>query len=245
MASDAGNAMQDRPGADAGAASSLTAEALWDTLTADPQVGVGILTIDGELRYANDQAARFFLGPEATARPYIGQNLRSFFPLPLVKDRIAIMEKMRDTGRPVALRGIWNGRQHLTLIRKIEGEPGEPGEVGASDAPEQFLFILHPMQGDSPSEPLADGSKYEFVESPVIELGPLDALTARELEVLALIGRGLSLKEIAATLYRTVKTVEKHRAAIGAKLAAHDRVALAEIARRAGLTTRDAARERV
>ncbi len=92
---------------------------------------------------------------------------------------------------------------------------------------------------------MVDESKFEFVESQMIELGPLDVLTPRELEVLALIGQGLSLKEIASALYRTVKTVEKHRAAIGMKLAAHDRVKLAEIANRAGLTTRDAARERV
>ena len=77
------------------------------------------------------------------------------------------------------------------------------------------------------------------------DLGPLEVLTPRELEVLALLGQGLSLKQIAKVLYRSVKTIDNHRASIGKKLAIDDRVKLAEIAFRAGLTVRDAERERV
>ncbi|MGD9787832.1 MAG: response regulator [Sulfuricellaceae bacterium] len=47
---------------------------------------------------------------------------------------------------------------------------------------------------------------------------PLSALSDRELEVLRLIGRGLSTGEIARDLHRSVKTVEAHRANIKEKL---------------------------
>lgn len=66
-------------------------------------------------------------------------------------------------------------------------------------------------------------------------LAQLDSLTAREREVLALLGRGLSMPEIARRLHRSPKTVESHRLALGRKLKASNRVELARIAITAGL----------
>ena len=45
-----------------------------------------------------------------------------------------------------------------------------------------------------------------------------DSLSDREIQVLQLLGNGLSTSEIAATLRRSVKTIESHRAAIKTKL---------------------------
>lgn len=60
-------------------------------------------------------------------------------------------------------------------------------------------------------------------------------LTPREREVLGYIGRGFSLREIAETMHRSIKTVETHRAALGRKLRAGNRVELAHAAIEAGL----------
>jgi DNA-binding NarL/FixJ family response regulator len=54
--------------------------------------------------------------------------------------------------------------------------------------------MLHRMVGD----------KHEAAES------PLDTLTTREMEVLQLLGQGLSTREIAAQLFVSVKTIETH-----------------------------------
>ena len=64
----------------------------------------------------------------------------------------------------------------------------------------------------------------------------LEDLTPRELEILRMIGRGLSRTEIAEITHRSPKTVDNHRAAIMRKLAIHDRVELARYALREGLT---------
>lgn len=64
----------------------------------------------------------------------------------------------------------------------------------------------------------------------------VDTLTARELEVLRYLARGMSKKEIAATMVLSVKTVEYHTASLMNKLDIHDRVALARFAIREGLT---------
>lgn len=61
------------------------------------------------------------------------------------------------------------------------------------------------------------------------------SLTRREREVLELIGRGLSLPEIAERLYRSQKTIESHRLSLGKKLGMSNRVELARFAIQAGL----------
>ncbi len=47
---------------------------------------------------------------------------------------------------------------------------------------------------------------------------PVDRLSNRELQVLSLIGRGFSTREIAADLVLSIKTVESHRQAVKRKL---------------------------
>lgn len=58
----------------------------------------------------------------------------------------------------------------------------------------------------------------------------LRSLSDRELEVLRLIGEGMSTAEIAAALNRSVKTVESHRAALKTKLGAQSNAELIRIA---------------
>jgi len=64
---------------------------------------------------------------------------------------------------------------------------------------------------------------------------PQTVLTEREDQVLKLIAEGRSSKEIAAALTISVKTVEKHRASMLAKLGMRDRTQLTRYAIRAGL----------
>ena len=60
-------------------------------------------------------------------------------------------------------------------------------------------------------------------------------LTRREVEVLRYLARGMSKKEIAAVIHRSVKTVENHCSNIMNKLDIHDRVGLTLYAIREGL----------
>ena len=63
----------------------------------------------------------------------------------------------------------------------------------------------------------------------------LELLTPRELEVLKLIAEGHTSKEIATTLFLSIKTIESHRANILSKLGMRDRVDLTRYAIRRGL----------
>lgn len=66
-------------------------------------------------------------------------------------------------------------------------------------------------------------------------LGRLSQLTARELEVLAHIGRGCSSREIGLSLGISAKTVQAHQANLMLKLGLHKSTALAALAIRAGI----------
>ena len=62
-----------------------------------------------------------------------------------------------------------------------------------------------------------------------------DMLTRRELEMLRYLARGMSKKEIAATIHRSYGTVDKHVEKLMNKLDIHDRVELTRFAIREGV----------
>ena len=64
----------------------------------------------------------------------------------------------------------------------------------------------------------------------------VSSLTPRETEILRYLARGMSKKEIAATLKRSTSTVERHTENLMNKLDIHDRVELARFAIREGLS---------
>ena len=60
-------------------------------------------------------------------------------------------------------------------------------------------------------------------------------LTRREHEVLRYLARGMSKKEVAATMHLSPKTIENHTSNLMSKLDIHDRVELCRYAIREGL----------
>ena len=72
--------------------------------------------------------------------------------------------------------------------------------------------------------------------APVVR-SPSDSLTAREKQVLKLIALGHRNRDIAGFLLVSVKTVEKHRANLMAKLDLHNTAALTSFAIRNAILT--------
>ncbi|MFD9610699.1 response regulator [Streptomyces sp. NPDC059083] len=105
--------------------------------------------------------------------------------------------------------------------------------AAALHAARSGLAVLDPRARGA----LLAGADGERAARAVLREGPSpDGLTARESEVLALMARGLSNREIGATLFLSNNTVKTHINRIFAKTGCRDRVAAAHYARRHGLT---------
>jgi NarL family two-component system response regulator LiaR len=91
------------------------------------------------------------------------------------------------------------------------------------------------QRGETPLAPAVAKKLIEGVTSPHEDTRRLDHLTEREREVLALLGRGMSNKEIAAKLSISEKTVKFHVSGVLNKLGLGDRTQAALFASKHGL----------
>jgi DNA-binding NarL/FixJ family response regulator len=98
---------------------------------------------------------------------------------------------------------------------------------------ESAIRTVH--RGGSVLDPAVAGRVLAEVTTPAGHDVGLDQLTAREREVLALLGEGLTNKELAARLYVAEKTVKTHVSAVLGKLHLADRTQAALVAVRHGL----------
>ncbi len=200
-----------------------------------PGMGVAVVDESGKIVRLNDRAAVLLFGAGSSASKYVGENLNELFPEDWVKDRGEAIQRVFETGEPVLFRSICDGKQIVTWLVRGNASEGTEGCVVA---------VLQAMAGSEPAQALGVPSE-QVMEGEVVDLGPLHPLTPREVEVLALLGEGMSMKEISQELGCSLKTAEKHRGAVGAKLGLDDRVKLARLATFAGLTRRDARRRRI
>jgi len=117
---------------------------------------------------------------------------------------------------------------------------GASGYVPKRAAPNDLIAAIHAVQNGGvflfPSVARLLVSDYlHRVEQEGQAGRPFDNLTDREREVLTLIAQGLSNQEIADELTISVKTVNRHRENIMAKLNLHNRVELVRYALEKGL----------
>ncbi len=98
---------------------------------------------------------------------------------------------------------------------------GAKGYVMKKESSEKIVdAIRRIIKGEIFVSPrVADQVLHQIVNGPAnAAVSPVDRLTDRELEVVQLIGRGLSTREIADSLHLSVKTIESHRAHVKEKL---------------------------
>ncbi|MFD5684667.1 response regulator [Streptomyces bacillaris] len=121
---------------------------------------------------------------------------------------------------------------------------GASGFLLKADDPRELLAGVHAVAaGGAYLSPrvaarVVEGLRSGRLPGAVSHRHPLDRLTGREREVLALLGAGLSNAEIGARLHLVEGTVKAHVSAILGKLGVRNRVEAAIAAYEAGLTGR-------
>lgn len=113
--------------------------------------------------------------------------------------------------------------ESLYALRALRA--GAKGYVMKEETLTQVVDALHRvMEGGIYISPrFSERLVFKVIQSGDSDFGsPVDTLSDRELEVLELLGRGRSTRQIADSLHLSVKTIETHRAHIKEKLRCKD-----------------------
>lgn len=196
---------------------------LWETLLGDTGCDIGIVDQDGRFLFVSPKLS--YWRPE-NARA--GLTVSELLPSEAANERMELFRRVAATGRPIVLHSVWRGVRTRTTLRRLP--------VGTGG----LVRILVTCRGTVPADrDRAETTEIEHVHAKFVDHGRLAVLTPRELEILRLVAQGLTTANIAKKLFRSRKTIEAHRLALGNKLGVRNRVELARIAMEAGLLNED------
>ncbi|MFG0262643.1 MAG: LuxR C-terminal-related transcriptional regulator [Novipirellula sp. JB048] len=214
-----------------------------DVFRMEAGIGVSIIATDGRVVYNNEAAGKLF-GVESVE--VTGQlNINALFHPEFVRERLAWIQQVVEKGKPLRAQHIYQGQQMVSTIYPIQDggallqqissaiasheAAGGGGDEGAGErtepAAEHCALVISRREADIVPQDI------ETVTSQYVDLGCLSALSKRELEIFVLLGHGKSVPEVAKMLYRSPRTIERHKTEIGRKLGYST---LAEIARAVG-----------
>jgi PAS domain S-box-containing protein len=192
----------------------------WFALTEDTAVSVLLLDADGTILFVNEQAMVEFNLPRDQV---LGKNYASFFAPEFGEERLSFFQRVCESASTLLVEHTFNGQRRRTTLR--------PFPADASGSPRILMMCRPAMIHETPPP-----AGHQVIRARHNDLGTLASLTPREMEILCLIGQGLATADIAKHLHRSEKTVEWHRVSLGNKLGVSNRVELARIAIRSGLT---------
>jgi len=190
------------------------ADAAWAALIGDSNQGICVLAASGSLRAANEPWLRVVGREPGLPMP---TTLSEALPEAIANDIERLASDAIGAGSARSTQAVLNGVLFTVTARPVQSGEGVPA----------VLATWHREAG------LVSAPRFEDPETSI------DNLTARERDVLRLIGYGLSTADIAKVLHRSVKTIEWHRVALGNKLGVTNRVELARIAIREGIAGLD------
>ena len=202
----------------------FTEDGLTNTLAED--AGIALILVDADLRvrYANARATTCLKARgHEDASTSIGQPLYSVFPGRIAREYAEAASLACETNAPVDLTGMIKGVWRRLTFRPVSYEG------------ERCVLLSSPPPGDE----MPRSSSRITRRTSRDELGTLAKLTARELEVLRLVGLGLNTTQTADRLSRSIKTIDGHLLSIRNKIGQLTRTELAALAIEAGLTRVD------
>lgn len=203
---------------------------IWLALASTPGIGVSMVDSDGHLLFVNNTTCALFSG-DATI-DYRGKSIGDFHPPAFVEERLAMIGRVLKENKPIAIDHIYRGRRIASTLWPIRDRVAPYSRVLVVSRP-SALALDQMISSD-----------IETIETSHIDLGTLNVLTRRELEVAVLLGHGLTVPQAAATLHRSPKTIERHREAIGKKLCMHSQSELVQLVTWMGLELKHISLER-
>jgi DNA-binding CsgD family transcriptional regulator len=205
-------------------------DVFWSTLSRTPGVGVSVTDTKGRLLFVNDTALELFEGHANV--DYHGKTIADFHSREFTEERLKLIEKVVKSNKPCIFRHVILGQAIESTLWPIR-DRHEPFD--------RVIVITRRRVGGNDTKIEA----IETVDSEYIELGQLNVLTPRELEVFIMLGHGMSIPQIAKALIRSPKTLERHKTAIARKLSLKNQAEMVRIVTLLGLSYEDAFRTRL
>lgn len=194
---------------------------LADALLTDAPGMVLIVDTDGWIRAASAASHAVWPATNSTS-----SRLHDLVSTELAAEWLEHTRNVIRDRRGVAIRGVVKGEWLWTILRPIETSSGAV----------QVMITIRAMTADAiHTPPVGVSASIRVIDAVHHDLGPMLQLSKREIEVLSLVGAGLTTGQIAKALHRSLKTVENHRTSIGRKLNARSLLDLCRMARRAGM----------
>lgn len=190
----------------------------WTLLKSQPGVGVLIIDEDGLVLYSNPQARQIYYGDNFNP---VGKTIEEIEGRDFASERMPLIREVIRTRKPAMIRHIRGGKWTEAMIWPMDPVPEKKQRI-----------ISVTRQGIETAVPDAE---VPVVDSTLVDLGPLDVLTSRELEVLCLVGHGIPIKAIASELGVAQRTVERYRSDITRKLGVTSIAEIARLVQLAGL----------
>jgi DNA-binding CsgD family transcriptional regulator len=203
---------------------------LWNALSCTPGIGVSVVDIHGLLLFVNNTSLVLFAG--RTDIDYQGKSIGDFHSPEFTRERLELLDRVVKTGKPAIMRHVYLAQRIQSTLWPIR------------DRKPPFNRIVVVSRHGSDSEPFGN-SGIETFDSQYIELGELNVLTKREFEIFVMLGHGLNIPSISRVLFRSPKTLERHKTAIARKLSLKSQADIVRIVSLLGLSYDDTKRKRL
>lgn len=185
-----------------------------------PARSVSVRDGDGRLLFMNGHAKSRLGRPLTTA---LGTALSSVLSPDAAEEQGRYLDDVAVTGRPLCVLGAEKGTLVRTWMRRAELDGHGPAVV---------LSAGPVVEEDGP----VNESVWRIARAECNDWGHLLPLSLREIEVMRLVGQGLSSPEVGTRLGRSVKTIENHRLSISSKLGFNNRAGLVRAALQSGVS---------
>jgi DNA-binding CsgD family transcriptional regulator len=186
---------------------------------------------DGTLLHMSPHFAQLLLGDGAKPADQIGVSLARVLGDRYGGERVRLVQRSLQNGHTLVTRSVIRGLQYVSHIHPAT-RPGRAHDPIA-------VVFHHACDGPVCA---TDFERAEYIEAVNNSYGPLASLSRREIEVAAMLARGLDAKQIAVQLSRSLETICSHKKSLFAKIGVDSQLQAAIIVRRAGLTERDVPR---
>jgi DNA-binding CsgD family transcriptional regulator len=181
-------------------------------------ISVIVANRDGILvDYNRGATAMFGIGAKYSWR---GRSIDEFCPADFAESGRVFLRRVIDNRQALHIEHIFEARQLSTTI-----------SPRGSLNPNQGTIVT--LAGRAAIHMKDD---VESVTAENADIGPLDPLSRRELEILLLLGQGLRITEVSKRLCRSDRTIETHRYSIGDKLGFRNRAEMVQFVTSHGLT---------